>query len=68
MRNFFKKPINVNFISILVVVILLAGLSLVSTIFAFGAGNEVSVMASQIEDMRAGEAYRLRYSLYWERY
>lgn len=55
MGTFLKKPVNVNFILILAVVILLAGLALASGIFAAGVGNEASAIGSQIEDMRAGE-------------
>lgn len=55
MRTFFKKPVNVNFISVLSIIILLAGLAVIFGIFAAGAGNESAAVGSAIDEMRAGE-------------
>lgn len=55
MRTFFKKPVNVNFISVLSIIILLVGLAVTIGIFAAGAGNESSAVGSAINEMRAGE-------------
>lgn len=51
---FFKRPVNINFITILAVVILLAGLAVASGCAAMSISDEVNTVGHQFNDLRAG--------------
>lgn len=51
---FFKRPVNINFITILMVVIVLAGLSAVSVGVAMNLTDGLSAVGNEFNELRAG--------------